>query len=204
MYTTSVSLLERLRRPDEPSAWDRFIAIYTPLLYRWATRFNLSPEEAADLVQDVFATLVVKLPALRYDESRSFRGWLMTVNRNKLGERRRIKRVTEVSPEGQIEPRTDDDPGEMLAETEYREIVTQRCLEVMNDSFSPSTWQAFWKLVVEDKTASQVAEELGLSISAVYSSKVRVMRRLREELAGLVDDIELPKLGTSGMPPETS
>jgi RNA polymerase sigma-70 factor (ECF subfamily) len=126
MYTTSVSLLERLRRPDEPSAWDRFIAIYTPLLYRWATRFNLSPEEAADLVQDVFATLVVKLPALRYDESRSFRGWLMTVNRNKLGERRRIKRVTEVSPEGQIEPGTDDDPGEMLAETEYREMVTQR------------------------------------------------------------------------------
>lgn len=74
----------------------------------------------------------------------------------------------------------------------------------MQDSFSPSTWQAFWKLVVEDKTASQVAEELGLSISAVYSSKVRVMRRLREELAGLVDDIELPKLGTSGMPPGTS
>ncbi len=33
MHTTSVSLLERLQRPDEPAAWDRFADLYTPLLY---------------------------------------------------------------------------------------------------------------------------------------------------------------------------
>ncbi len=193
MYTTSVSLLERLRQPEERAAWDRFISIYTPLLYRWATRFNLSPEEAADLVQEVFAALVVKLPALTYDQSRSFRGWLMTVSRNKLAERRRIKRVNEVSADSKCDPGIDDDPGEIVAETEYREMVTQRCLEVMQDSFLPSTWQAFWKLVVDGMTAPEVARETGLSISAVYSAKVRVMQRLRQELAGLVDEIELPK-----------
>ncbi len=194
MYTTSVSLLERLKRPDERSAWDRFIAIYTPLLYRWALKFQLSAEDAADLVQDVFATLVVKLPNLTYDQSRSFRGWLLTVTRNKLFERLRLRRVLEVRADSHFEPRLDDDPSEIVAESEYRELVTQRCLEVMRSSFLPSTWQAFWKLVVDGMTAPEIAAELGLSVSAVYSAKVRVMQRLREELAGLVDEIEPPRL----------
>lgn len=194
MYTTSVSLLERLKRPEEQSAWDRFIAIYTPLLYHWALKLQLSPEDSADLVQDVFATLVVKLPNLTYDQTRSFRGWLLTVTRNKLFERRRLRRVVEVRADSHCEPPLDDDPGEIVAKSEYAELVTQRCLEVMRSSFLPSTWQAFWKLVVEGMTAPEVAAEMGLSISAVYSAKVRVMQRLREELAGLVDDIEPPRL----------
>jgi hypothetical protein len=32
MDTTPVSLLEQLRQPADPSAWDRFVALYTPLL----------------------------------------------------------------------------------------------------------------------------------------------------------------------------
>ena len=58
MFTTSVSLLERLRQPAEQEAWTRFVQLYTPLIYGWARRVGLSPEDASDLVQDVFAALV--------------------------------------------------------------------------------------------------------------------------------------------------
>lgn len=197
MYTTSVSLLERLKQPEDRSAWDRFIAIYTPLLYAWALKFDLTAEDSADLVQDVFATLVEHLPNLTYDQSRSFRGWLLTVTRNKLFENCRRRRVVEVHADGHFEPQCDDDPGDFVAQSEYAALVTQRCLEVMRNSFLPSTWQAFWKLVVEGNSAPKVAAELGMSVSAVYSAKVRVLQRLREELTGLVDDIEPPKLTRS-------
>jgi hypothetical protein len=33
---TPVSLLERLRRPDDAEAWDRFVDLYTLLLAGWA------------------------------------------------------------------------------------------------------------------------------------------------------------------------
>jgi RNA polymerase sigma-70 factor (ECF subfamily) len=38
MNTTLPSLLQRLRLPDQPKAWARFVELYTPLLYSWARR----------------------------------------------------------------------------------------------------------------------------------------------------------------------
>ncbi len=42
MESTSSSLLLRLRRPGEEAAWQRFIDLYTPLLYYWACRMGLA------------------------------------------------------------------------------------------------------------------------------------------------------------------
>ena len=89
MDSTPVSLLERLRRPAEQAAWERFVRLYTPLLCQWARRLGLRGADAADLVQDVFVVLVQKLPEFRYDPRRRFRGWLWTVTLNKWRERRR-------------------------------------------------------------------------------------------------------------------
>jgi RNA polymerase sigma-70 factor (ECF subfamily) len=40
MDRTPASLLERLRRPDERQAWDRFVELYSPLIYFWACRLR--------------------------------------------------------------------------------------------------------------------------------------------------------------------
>src|SRR5690349_24606068 len=89
MDTTPVSLLERLRQPGQADAWERFVELYTPLLLYWARKCGLQPQDAADLVQDVFTTLVQKLPEFTYDHRRTFRGWLRTVALNKWRDRRR-------------------------------------------------------------------------------------------------------------------
>ena len=39
--STSVSLLKRLRQPANKIAWDRFVRLYTPLLYYWARKTGL-------------------------------------------------------------------------------------------------------------------------------------------------------------------
>lgn len=190
MYTTSVSLLQRLRDGDAETAWKRFVAIYTPLLLHWARRMKLSDEDAADLAQEVFSTLVVQLPKFGYDANKSFRGWLLTVTRHKLAERLRRRRIeTEEPPDGIDLKTLDDDPATLIAESEFREYVVQRCLQLISEGFAPTSWRAFWLLVVEGKSAPEAAHETGLSVTAVYSAKVRVLERLREELAGLIDDL---------------
>jgi RNA polymerase sigma-70 factor (ECF subfamily) len=62
-----------------------------------------------------------------------------------------------------------------------------RALALIRGDFEPRTWAAFWRSAVEGATAAEVSSELNLSIDAVYQAKSRVLRRLREELQGLVD-----------------
>jgi DNA-directed RNA polymerase specialized sigma24 family protein len=42
-------------------------------------------------------------------------------------------------------------------------------------------------MTVEGRSASEAGQELGLAPNAVHQAKFRVLRRLREEMAGLVE-----------------
>src|ERR1700724_2796222 len=92
MSQTPVSLLNELRQSPNEGAWQRFVKLYTPPLFRLGGRWGLSLDDSADLVQDVFCILAVKLPTFEYDASRSFTAWLTTVARNKCRDRSRRQR----------------------------------------------------------------------------------------------------------------
>ena len=185
MNTTSASLLERLRRPDANGAWERFVDLYTPLLYYWARRAGLQTDDAADLVQEVFALLLRKLPEFTYDDRHSFRSWLRTVTLNKLREGRRQPALPAVGASAAVEVAAPDD--DAWWETEYRRHVAARALEIMRTDFKPATWKAAWEVVVNGRAALEVGAELGLSVGAVHAARFRVLARLRLELAGLLD-----------------
>lgn len=188
MFTTSGSLLARLQHPEEQEAWSRFVRIYTPLLYSWARRLGVPRQEAVDLVQDILALLVHKLPEFRYDQNRSFRGWLRTVAVNKYRENRRRRRIAAVNASDSL---LDDLPappsGDALEEQEYRRHVVRQALQLMQAEFQPTTWKACWEHVVSGRSAAEVGQELGMSEGAVYVAKYRVLRRLRQDLEGLLD-----------------
>src|SRR5688572_18098029 len=103
MLSTSVTLLQRVRRPDDQAAWERFVALYAPLLFRWAQRAGLAEADAADLVQEVLLALLHELPRFEYDPAHSFRAWLKTVTINKCRERQR-RRVLAAGAGGPEEP----------------------------------------------------------------------------------------------------
>jgi RNA polymerase sigma-70 factor (ECF subfamily) len=188
MHTTPASLLERLRQPDQPHAWDRFVALYTPLLYHWARRMGLASAEAADLVQEVFTILVQKLPEFRYEPTRRFRGWLWTVTRNKWRELQRKRRVPVTdAAAADLADLAGDDHVDAFAETEYRQHIAGRALQLMQAEFQPTTWKACWEQVVAGRPAAEVAQELGITVNAAHLAKSRVLRRLRQELDGLLD-----------------
>jgi RNA polymerase sigma-70 factor (ECF subfamily) len=186
--TTSVSLLERLRQPGEAEAWDRLVELYTPLLYSWACRMGLQDQDAADLVQEVFTVLVQKLPEFLYDRDKSFRGWLRTILVNKW--RDQCRRAA-VFPCGHDEPvlgnLASPDNLDDLWEAEYQQHLVGRALELMQAEFQPTTWKACWETVVSGRPAAEVAHALGISVDSVYAAKSRVLRRLRQQLDGLLD-----------------
>jgi RNA polymerase sigma-70 factor (ECF subfamily) len=184
MHSTPDSLLDRLRSPADTAAWLRFVRLYTPFLYHWARQRGLQESDAADLVQEVFAQLLKVLPEFRYDPKRSFRAWLAVVVANKWRELNRKRRPQTVPVDHlAAKPGPPDD----FDDREYRAHIAGRALQLIQGEFSAPVWQAFWAVVVEGRPAQQVAAEFGLSANAVYLARGRVLRRLREELKGLVD-----------------
>src|SRR5262249_46655087 len=63
----------------------------------------------------------------------------------------------------------------------------QRGVQLIRGEFEERTWEAFWRMAVDGRTAGGGAAELGMTPGAVYVAKSRVLRRLREEFAGLLD-----------------
>ena len=62
-----------------------------------------------------------------------------------------------------------------------------RLLEMLKGDFEPKTWQAFTRMALDGLPAAEVAQELGLTTNAVFIAKSRVLARLRQEAAGLVE-----------------
>jgi len=199
--TTSPTLIERISRGRDAEAWGRFVELYTPLLLGWCRRVGLSDADAADMTQTVFVTLYVKLPEFQYDPSRSFRAWLKTVLMNAW--RNQVRRhkdmpghtagygadhgVNHGAAAVDLDQIPETDPRLQLDEEEYRTQILRRALSLMQENFEPTTWQACWEFVVEDRNAADVARELGISENAVYIAKSRVLRYLRRELQWLLD-----------------
>jgi RNA polymerase sigma-70 factor, ECF subfamily len=185
---TPVSLLERLKLPSEQDAWTRFVQLYTPLLYDWARRVGLQESDAADLVQEVFTVLVRKLPEFNYDRGKSFRGWLRTVllNRWRDGSPRRPVPATLAQDHVLANLPAPEAPAD-FEEREYRTYLVDRALQLLQREFPDVTWKAFTLYVLGGKSAPEVASQLQISVNVVYLAKSRVLGRLRQELAGLLD-----------------
>jgi RNA polymerase sigma-70 factor (ECF subfamily) len=188
MDSTPSSLLRRLKQPEDRGAWDRFVELYLGMCLDWARGLGLQEADAADLVQDVFATLLRVLPTFQHDRDRSFRGWLhaVLVNRWRDWLRRRALAPRQAG-EAALDAVPDRADGSNLEEEAYRRHLLARALEVLRDEFRPTTWQAFWEHAVRGRPAAEVAAELGTSAGAVYAARFRVLARVREELEGLLD-----------------
>lgn len=112
---------------------------------------------------------------------------MWTVVRNKWREQQRRRPVP--SPQAAAEDLAglaSPDDAEGITEAEYQQYLTKRALQLMQAEFQPATWKAFWGCVVEERPAAELARELGMTENAVYLAKGRVLRRLRQELDGLL------------------
>ena len=190
MTTTSESLLLRLQdfadRPDE-QAWERFVTLYTPLIFYWARGIGLNQTDAADLVQDVLTRVFQKLPQLKYDSTKSLRGWLRTVTINRYRELRRRK-SSKVQPasESMIESLAPVQQAESTWDIDYARLLVAQAMESMKNDFKVETWRALERVMKDAESVDAAAKATGVSPWTIYSAKSRLMKRLRDELEGLL------------------
>jgi RNA polymerase sigma-70 factor (ECF subfamily) len=179
--------LERLRRRDDAAAWTRFTDLYTPLLYHWARQLAAQPTDAADLVQDVLATLVLHLPDFRYDPAQSFRAWLRSILVNRWRTSRRHPPPLPLASDPVTPPTNGVEQLDEQEETEYRLYLLRETLQTLEPEFSSTIWKAFEEHVLAGRSADEVASHLNIAPGTVYVAKSRILKRLRQELAGLIE-----------------
>jgi RNA polymerase sigma-70 factor (ECF subfamily) len=186
IQSTSQSLLIRLRTADDAAAWDRFVDLYTPLLFYWARKTGLNSQDAADLVQEVLAIVFQKLPTFQYDESKSFRGWLRTVTLNRHREHCR-KKMLAMQDVGQSDLEAIAESAQSIWDFEYKRRLVAQAMNLIEPEFKPATWAAVRDFVLTNEHAASIAKRHGISVWTVYSAKTRFLELLREQLEGLLE-----------------
>jgi RNA polymerase sigma-70 factor (ECF subfamily) len=191
--STSSSLLGRVRQQD-PGAWIQLTDLYGPVVYQWARNGGLQSSDAADVSQEVFRTVCTRVEMFRRDRSGySFRGWLWGITRNKLREHFRRRAGQPQGAGGtdahqrfaELADSLPDDSSQ-FEPADVRADLMQRTLQMLRDEFEDSSWQAFFRMVVQNDSATDIARDLGMTAKAVRQAKFRVLRRLRQELEELL------------------
>lgn len=194
MENTSLTLLARLQQADDTEAWQRLNELYQPLLRVWLKKYGVQSSDADDLAQEVLLTVSKNMCSFDHNgRTGAFRSWLRTilVNRLRLFWRSRDRRPPTLGGSS-IEERIAqfEDPASAMSQLWNRQHdlhVLNRLLALSRPKFSSETWEVFTRVAIKGERADLVAAETGISLNAVFIAKSRVLSKLREEAAGLVD-----------------
>jgi RNA polymerase sigma factor (sigma-70 family) len=183
---TRASLLVRIRDHADAAAWARFVDIYGPLIYGFVRQRGLQDADAVDLVQEVLRSVAGAISRLEYDPRRgSFRGWLFTIVKNRLRNDLKVKQRRESgSGDSAVAEQLAEEPApdewEAQWDVEHQQRLLAWASERVKAEVEPRTWQAFRLTAVEGRSGREAAQELEMSVAAVYLAKSRVMSRLKE------------------------
>jgi RNA polymerase sigma-70 factor (ECF subfamily) len=146
-----------------------------------------------DVLQEVFSAVARHLDGFRKEHAGdTFRGWLLTIARNKTRDyfRRRAREPAAAGgTEAAIRLQQLQDPyvpGEANPTVDVLpDGILRTALDSIRREFHGKTWQAFWGVAVEGRAAADVAADLGMLPGAVRVAKSRVLLRLRQELGDI-------------------
>ena len=192
--TTRISLLLRLRDTHDLPAWERFVALYAPLVYGFARRKGLQDADAADIAQDVLTSVAQQMRQWQYSPERgSFRGWLFTITRNRIknwlaSAARRTDATGGDDNLAAMQSQPETAPESADWDADYARHVYHWAAAIVRQQVSEQTWQAFEITAVAGRNGSDAASTLGMTSGAVYLARSRVMSRLRELVQGIGDE----------------
>lgn len=191
--SVSTSILERAKLGDQ-DAFRIITELYAGLVYHWIRKKGLSPQDAQDVSQEVFGSVIRKLKEFhRTNVGQSFRAWIRVITRNKITDHRRKNTDVEMAIGGDnpllgfatIEKNEEHEEHE---ESKHdKAVLYQKAVEFIKEEFADKDCRAFLMLVVDEIPARDVAEKLGITVNSVYIAKSRILKRLHDELGGLID-----------------
>lgn len=186
LEATRYSLIERLPNQDDIEAWDEFVSLYGPIVFRVALARGLQATDAEDLVQDVLLAVAgsVEKWLSRTDRSR-FRYWLLAITRNEAVNqlaRRAQHGLVLNGPQAELALGNVADPAALSNQIamEHERFLFHWAAERVRHSLAEHTWQAFWLTAVLGHSIEEVAAQLQMRPANIYIARSRIMTRIKE------------------------
>jgi RNA polymerase sigma-70 factor (ECF subfamily) len=188
--SVSTSVLERAKLGDQ-DAFRMITQLYAGLVYHWIRKRGLSPEHTEDVSQQVFMAVIHNLKTFqRTKPADSFRAWIRTITRSKIVDHIRKNTGVEIAFGGDKslnEVATIENDDEDEEDDRDSAILYQKAVQFVKGEFADKDCRAFLMLVVDGIPAKDVAQILGISVNSVYIAKSRILKRLQDEFADLID-----------------
>lgn len=180
MASSDEELLKRCRQGDE-NAWEEIVANYKRLVYSIPLNFGLTSDEAADVFQQTFLTLVEFLERLRPDSNLG--AWLATVARRHALHRLRKRKREQVGADGDIQESsqflkiaatdTTVDLERIQAINQGLNQIDRRCRELLIALYFDSCEPSY----------EEIAKRMNIAVGSVGPTRGRCLERLKEALS---------------------
>lgn len=190
---TRATLLLQLKNADAPEVWEAFVRDYAPVIFYWCRERGLQDADASDVTQDVLCGLLSSIRKFEYDrEKGSFRGWLKTVTHNAVNEiyRRNSRQQMGFGSSQDVVDLVSVLPDEVAMkslsdaiEREAESVILAEAERSVQAQVRPHLWETYHRTAVLQERVADVANELGITVSAAYIAKSRVLKKLRHEVA---------------------
>ncbi len=176
-------LVKRCRKGDQ-SAWDALVERYQRLIYAVPRRAGLNEEQAADVFQEVFLTLVEKIDAIEQPEK--IRSWIVTTAKFKTwgvirGSKGLYSPETEEEMEAEMARIEDRSPlaDDMLIELEEQHLI-RSALKLLEERCQ----QILSMIYLCDPAASyaEVAAAIGVGETSISPLRSRCLKKLEKVL----------------------
>ena len=187
-YTTRQSLLESMKR-NENSAWEEFLDFYAPLIQMRAHDLRLTASETAELQQDICVNLFTRHGLANYDPTRKvrFRDYLRAIITNCAIDL--LRRRTDPQPTLPA-PSTTPEEEMQREQKEWHDFLMEKALDMIRRRCDPLNYMAFELHIQQERPVPEVAQALGISPARVSLACTRILRRLRNEIIRLEQELD--------------
>ena len=195
---TRNSLILRLPDKQDVEAWDQFVDIYQPLVFRLAISKGFQEADAQDVVQEVMAAVARAIEHWEPDSERGrFRDWLFRIARNLMINFLTRRKYQPLSTGGsgliqllneQPDQTSDQSEASREFDLEYRRELFLIAAERVRQDVRSQTWEAFRLTNIESLSVEDAARRLGMTEGSVLVARCRVLARLREVVRRLESD----------------
>lgn len=192
--TTSRELLAALPDPQNSEAWNEFDRRYGDVVRAFCLEKGLQLADAEDVTQQVFTAVSRQVGGFEYNPDRGrFRSWLVTVSLRaiwKVWKRQgRSQEITLSDLDVLLQP---SDDGWLR---DFSGAITEVAATRIRAEFSQEEWTVYEQSWLQEVPYVVIGRELGRSVSWVYQAKSRILKRLRQQVAILCEDIASPLPG---------
>ena len=188
---TRQSLIVQVKNTADQAAWEEFVRLYQPVIYRTAIQRGLQDADAHDLTQQVLVSVAGAVARWKPDGPNArFRHWLRRITRNAIVNAVTRARRDQAAGSTSIKELLSETPQrdsrtEELIQLEYRRELLLQAAKIVREVVDEPTWKAFELTAVKGVNKTEAAKQLGKSIGAIYAARSRVLKRIRNAAAEL-------------------